>query len=67
MEKFETTTSIEVFVDPDYHFRVSAGNMIEVQYIEHGHEEHNVHIGFGSLNEMEAVAMAMLKVVKMQR
>lgn len=62
----ETSITIKVFPDPDYHFEVSAGDVIMVEYVEHareGSEERRFDVSFGSIKEMEAVAQAMLKVV----
>jgi hypothetical protein len=67
-----TDITINVYADPDYHFEVHAGDVINVTYVEHLNE-HNVDkerrcdVSFGSLDEMEAVAKAMLKVVAQSR
>ena len=62
----ETTITIAVYPDPEYHFEVSAGDTIQVTYIERAnknHYERRCDVTFGSLDEMEAVAKAMLKVI----
>lgn len=72
MNDIVTDITISVYPDPDYHFEVHAGDTIQVTYVEHLHE-HNVaserrsDVSFGSLDEMEAVAKAMLKVVAQSR
>jgi hypothetical protein len=66
----ETSITISVYPDPDYHFEVLAGDVIKVEYVEHSNEVHaerRFDVSFGSLDEMEAVAHAMLKVVAMSR
>jgi hypothetical protein len=72
MSKFETSVTVSVYPDPDYHFEISAGDMIKVEYVDHSQgasksNERRFDISFGSLDEMEAVAQAMLKAVKNQR
>lgn len=68
MNDIVTDITINVYPDPDYHYEVSAGDVISVAYVEHINE-HNTErnrrwdVSFGSLKEMEAVAQAMLKVV----
>ncbi len=70
MNQIETSITISVYPDPDYHFEVHAGDVINVEYVEHGRngtEDRRVDVAFGSLDEMEAVAKAMLKVVANSR
>jgi hypothetical protein len=72
MNEITTDITINVYPDPDYHFEVSAGDMISVTYIEHINQynldkERRSDVSFGSLDEMEAVAKAMLKVVANSR
>jgi len=72
MTDIATDITINVYTDPDYHFEVHAGDTIQVTYVEHINE-HNItserrsDVSFGSLDEMEAVAKAMLKVVATSR
>jgi len=60
--------SIELGVrcDLDYHYKVILSESYELVYTENdGRISSN--IGFGSLDEMESVARAMLKAVQMAR
>jgi len=68
----ETSITISVYADPDYHFEVSAGDLIQVTYVERLREfnvnkDRRTDVSFGSLDEMAAVAKAMLKVVANSR
>ena len=67
----ETSITISIHPDEDYHFEVHAGDVIKVEYIEHSQinngAERRFDIAFGSLEEMEAVAKAMLRVVAQSR
>lgn len=74
MNEITTTITIDVYPDPDYHYEVSAGDVISVTYVEHINEynatwslRRRSDVSFGSLEEMEAVAKAMLKVVANSR
>ncbi len=63
MPQIETVVQLIVEADPDYHYTVAP---FEVIYHEHGRtNEHR--ISFGSVDEMEAVAQAMLKVCEFSR
>ena len=63
----ETNIVLSVCPDPDYHFDVSVADELSVTYVEHGRETANSSVSFGSLEEMEAVAKAMLRVVKLAK
>lgn len=63
----ETDITISVYPDSDYHFEVTAGDMFRVEYHEHNISGVTSQVAFGSLDEMEAVANAMLKVVALRR
>lgn len=58
----QTGTQITVYADQDYSYRASYDEDIQLSYIEGVFEKKTIH--FGSLEEMEAVANAMLKLVK---
>lgn len=62
----ETGVEVTLYADPDYKFVVFASDQLGVSYVEDGRDS-PVDIGFGSLEEMEAVARAMLKVVEFSR
>lgn len=64
MSKIETAVTISVYPDPEYHFNVTAGDILfYVEYIENGADPPS-RISFGSPEEMRAVALAMLKAVE---
>jgi hypothetical protein len=67
MNEIETDITINVYPDPNYHFEVTSSDAIRVTYVERINMEHRFDISFGSLDEMEAVAIAMLKVVALSR
>ena len=72
MNDIVTDITINVYADPDYHFEVQAGDVISVRYVEHVSGDNlatdrRSDVSFGSLDEMEAVAKAMLKVVANSR
>lgn len=62
----ETGVTFTVYADPDYHFEVEASDEYSVTYVDHQVSQ-KVNIGFGSLDEMEAVARAMLKAVSVAK
>lgn len=66
MSTYETSITVSVYVDPDYHYEVSAGDMLEVIYVENN-TNHKTAISFGSVDEMEEVAKAILKVVALSK
>lgn len=58
----QTGITVEVFPDSEYRYEVSVNDeLISLNYFEEGQERE---IAFGSLDELEAVANAMLKVAK---
>ena len=63
----ETKTTITVYSDTDdYEYQVEAGpEILSVSYTEY--KQTPVSISFGSIEEMESVAKAMLKLVKLHR
>lgn len=61
----ETGITLTVYADPDYHFEVTVFDELSLSYVEGDRMREN--IGFGSLDEMEAVAKAMLKAVKLAK
>lgn len=71
MEQIETSVdfTITVYADSDYHYKASSGDMHRVAYFEsdNGTYVEKSHVSFGSLDEMEAVAKAMLKIVAISR
>jgi hypothetical protein len=62
----ETGITLTVYADPDYRFEVEVSDEYSVTYID-GQVDQRINIGFGSLEEMEAVAQAMLKAVKLAK
>ncbi len=62
----ETGITITVYADLDYHYEIVDEELLEVRYVERGREASSA-VGFGSVDEMEAVAKAMLKVVQIKR
>ena len=62
----ETGVQLTVYADHDYRFRVSGPDELLLEYLEDGRSETPM-ISFGSLEEMEAVAKAMLTVVRLAR
>lgn len=67
----ETNVTIGVHTDPSYHYEVYVGDVIELVYYE-GVSDGTEHarkgdIAFGSVEEMEAIALAMLRAVKAHR
>ena len=62
MKKFETDVTVTVYADPEYRYEVSAGGLPSLDYVE---GERRTHIGFGSVDEMVAVARAILKVTEL--
>lgn len=63
----ENSISITVFTDLDYEYEVICGDEILLHYKEKESTGVPVYIGFGNLNEMEAVAKAMIQAVKVAR
>lgn len=68
----ETGLTISVYADRDlitardYHFEVNCGREFSLVYVENGRED-KPYISFGSIEEMEAVATAMLKTARLAR
>ncbi len=60
---FETEVKISVLADPKYTYEVSAGEYISVAV--NNHDTMVAKVYFDSLEELKAVAEAMLKVVKL--
>lgn len=60
---------MNVYPDLNYFYTVSVGEMIELKCTEKRSVEDAfiTHISFGSMDEMKAVAQAMLKVVAASR
>lgn len=56
-----TGVTIAVYADKDYHYEVGVHDEISLTCKEQDRED--VSIGFGSLDEMEATARAMLQAV----
>ena len=74
MNKIETGITLEVYPDPMYFYEIHLNNAyahtltyVEKQSDKVYKESERVYISFGSLEEMEAVANAMLKAVKIKR
>lgn len=61
----ETGVTLSVYADHDYRFDVEVSDEFSVVYVENGKEGSRV--SFGSLDEMEAVAKAMLKAIKLAK
>jgi hypothetical protein len=62
----ETGVTFTVYANPDYHFEVEASDEYGVTYVDHQITQ-RVTVSFGSLDEMEAVARAMLKAVSVAK
>ena len=62
----ETGITLTVYADVDYRYEVNVADEIDLTYKEDGRDR-DLRIGFGSLDEMEAVARAMLNAVKLAR
>ena len=60
MSKICTELTLTVCADPDYHYEVRVGSDYALTYAERGLND-KTYITFGSLDEMRAVANAMLK------
>lgn len=74
MNKIETGVTLEVYPDPMYFYEIHVNNAyahtltyVEKQSDKVYKESERVYISFGSLEEMEAVANAMLKAAKIKR
>ena len=61
-----TGITLTVYVDHDYRYNIEVSDEMALVYEEDGREQ-DLRIGFGSLNEMEAVANAMLRAVKLAK
>jgi hypothetical protein len=66
VNKIETGITLEVYADPEYFYEVHLGGEYTLTYKETDLNIKTI-LGFGSLEEMEAVANAMLKAVKIKR
>jgi hypothetical protein len=62
----ETGITLTVYADADYWYEVDIAEELTLTYKERGREV-DIRLGFGSLDEMEAVARAMLKAVKLAK
>lgn len=62
----ETGVQLTVYADHDYRFVVSGPDELMLEYVEEG-RDNKPYISFGSLEEMESVAKAMLTVVRLAR
>lgn len=57
-------TRINVFPDPDYHYEISVSDeQLNLTYHE-GDDDHTRSLNFGSIEEMQAVAEAMLRAIR---
>lgn len=63
MSKVLTDITFTVYSDTDYRYEVTFGSLMSVDYVE---GDRRTHIGFGSRDEMIAVANAMLKAAEFQ-
>ena len=61
-----TGITLTVYADQDYRYNIEVSDEMALVYEEDGREQ-DLRIGFGSLNEMEAVANAMLRAVKLAK
>jgi len=66
MNKFEASIDLTIYADAEYKYMVHSGDAISIAYVERS-TTRKVELSFGSMEEMEAVAIAMLKVVKMTK
>lgn len=69
MNNIETGVTLEVYADLDYFYEIHVGGEYTLTYKEKHADKlgDKVYVGFGSLEEMEAVAKAMLRAVKTAR
>ena len=58
----DTQVTMTIYADPDYYFEV---NEYDIKYVEG--DRQTIEIGFGTNEEVEAVANAMLTIVRMQK
>lgn len=61
-----TGITLTVYADQDYRYNIEVSDEMSLVYEEDGREK-DLRISFGSLNEMEAVANAMLRAVKLAK
>lgn len=66
MTNLETEICITVFADHDYNYEVVIGELNEIRYFEtsNGTRTLAASIGFGSLQEMETLAKAIMSATK---
>ena len=66
--KIETGITLTVYADHDYHFDVSVlSDEMSVTYVEAEFDTHGQRLSFGSIEEMQAVAHAMLKAIELRK
>ena len=63
---FETGITLTVYADRDYFYEVDIAEELSLTYKEIDRKD-DIRLDFGSLDEMEAVAKAMLKAVKLAK
>lgn len=66
----ETGMTLTIYADHDYHFKIHVEDLLSLEYIEFDLDHKPIprqDISFGSVDEMEAVAKAMLRAVKFKR
>jgi len=63
----ETGLTFTIYpMDDVYHYEVHCGSVFSIEYVEEGRDDKPT-IGFGSAQEMEAVAIAMLKAAQVAK
>lgn len=69
MNNIQTGVTLDVYADLDYFYEIRVGEEYTLTYKETRSDQldRKVYVGFGSLEEMEAVAKAMLRAVKTAR
>lgn len=65
IKTIETSMTVIVSPDPDYHYEIFCGPFgFFLAYHELDKKVKNAHISFGSIEEMESVALSMLRAVR---
>ena len=64
----ETGITLTVYCELDYKYEISYDEILHITYVEpRESDDYRIDLSFGSIEEMEAVAKAMLKVAQLKR